>query len=52
MDNIADPEVSQTRFSSFGTSFMGPTLSFFSHNLVQNIPENTTLFFLPERAIG
>lgn len=46
MESIAEPKVSQARFSSFGTSFMGPTLSFFSQNLVKSTSKNTTLFFL------
>lgn len=46
MESIKDPKVSQARFSSFGTSFMGPTLSFFSHNLAKSTPQSATLFFL------
>lgn len=46
MESIKDPKVSQPRFASFGTSFMGPALSFFSHNLVKSAPQSTTLYFL------
>lgn len=46
MESIADLQISQARFSSFGTSFMGSTLSFFSKNLATSTSKNTPLFFL------
>lgn len=46
MDSITVEKTYEPRFSSFGTSFIGPTLSFFAANLVSYTSEETTLFFL------
>lgn len=46
MANIIESEVHEARFSSFGTTFMGPLLSYFSQNLVNHVPQDKPLYFL------
>jgi len=46
MANVNESRVHEARFTSFGATFMGPLLSFFSRNLVNNSPVNTPLYFL------
>jgi hypothetical protein len=46
MVNVTESRVHEARFTSFGTTFMGPLLSFFAQNLVENVPEKTPLYFL------
>jgi hypothetical protein len=46
MTNITETKVHEARFSSFGTTFMGPLLSYFSQNLVNHVPQNKPLYFL------
>lgn len=46
MENNFDKRVTESRFTSFGATFMGPLLSFFAGNLVSHGPKEQTLFFL------
>jgi hypothetical protein len=46
MANITETKVHEARFSSFGTTFMGPLLSYFAQNLVNHVPQNKPLYFL------
>ncbi|WP_324738162.1 HAD family hydrolase [Pseudoalteromonas sp. CuT4-3] len=46
MEGILHPAKTAARFTAFGTTFIGPVLSFFSQRLVENNTENTSLFFL------
>ncbi|WP_279167520.1 HAD family hydrolase [Pseudoalteromonas distincta] len=46
MEGILHPAKTAARFTAFGTTFVGPVLSFFSQQLVENTAQNTPLFFL------
>ncbi|MDO6548895.1 HAD family hydrolase [Pseudoalteromonas carrageenovora] len=46
MESFTKNQTSAARFTAFGSTFMGPTLSFFSQQLVENTTQNTPLFFL------
>ncbi len=46
MANITETKVHEARFSSFGTTFMGPLLSYFAQNLVNHVPKDKPLYFL------
>lgn len=43
---MMDSYVSDDKYANFGTLFLGPLLSLFSQKLVQNQPQNTSLYFL------
>ncbi|GGP50251.1 HAD family hydrolase [Shewanella saliphila] len=46
MANVTESRVHEARFTSFGTTFMGPLLSFFSQSLTNNVPDKAPLYFL------
>jgi len=46
MANSAMSVVNQAQYSNFGSTFLGPVLSFFSEKLLLNQPQDTPIYFL------
>ena len=46
MESNSESAFNEARYANFGSTFLGPVLSFFSQKLAQHQPQNTPLYFL------